>query len=133
MPPETPLLDRSQIQRIQELAESALDRLPFGAIQLDKDGTILAYNQTEAELVGRKKESVVGRNFFTDVAPCTDVKEFAGQFREGIQKGDLHTVFPFTFALTRGPLKVWITLFYNEQSGSAWVFVHHDRRPPEEK
>lgn len=64
------LIDRAEIERIEGLGEKELDRLPFGAIRLDKAGKILNYNQTEAELSGRKKESVIGKNFFTEVAPC---------------------------------------------------------------
>jgi photoactive yellow protein len=127
MQPKKTRIDRAEVERIEGLSESALDRLPFGAIRLDKDGTILRYNQTEADLVGRKKENVIGKNFFTDVAPCTNVQEFAGQFREGIEKGFLHTVFPYVFALASGPLKVWVTLFYNDENDSAWVFVHNHR------
>ena len=71
---------------IDTMSEGELDKLPFGAIQLDRTGIILSYNRTEANLTGRDPRRVIGRNFFTDVAPCTNVKEFAGRFREGIEK-----------------------------------------------
>jgi photoactive yellow protein len=121
-------IGRAEIERIQGLGEKDLDRLPIGAIRLDKEGRILSYNQTEADLAGRKKEAVLGKSFFTDVAPCTNVQEFAGKFREGVQKGSLHTVFPYIFDFQMDPRNVWVTLFYSNETDTAWVFVRDDRR-----
>jgi photoactive yellow protein len=122
------LIGRAEIERIQGLGESQLDLLPFGAIRLDREGTILSYNRTEAELAGRKKESVLGKNFFTDVAPCANVQEFAGKFREGVEAGSLHTVFPYIFDYQMDPRNVWVTLFYSRETDTTWVFVRDDRR-----
>jgi photoactive yellow protein len=122
------LIDRAEIERIERMGERELDQLPLGAIRLDRNGTILAYNQTEADLAGRKKENVLGKNFFTDVAPCTNVQEFAGKFREGVQTGKLHTVFPYIFDFEMDPRNVWVTLFYSNVTETAWVFVRDDRR-----
>src|SRR5690349_5899699 len=122
------LIDRAEIERIERMGERELDQLPLGAIRLDRNGTILAYNQTEADLAGRKKENVIGKNFFTDVAPCTNVQEFAGKFRDGVQTGKLHTVFPYIFDFQMDPRNVWVTLFYSNVTDTAWVFVRDDRR-----
>ena len=122
------LIGRAEIERIQNLGENELDRLPIGAIRLDREGKILSYNQTEADLAGRRKEAVLGKNFFTDVAPCTNVQEFAGKFREGVQKGSLHTVFPYIFDFQMDPRNVWVTLFYSNETDTAWAFVRDDRR-----
>jgi photoactive yellow protein len=125
--PESPI-GRAEIERIESLSEQQLDELPFGAIRLDREGRILAYNRAESELSGRRRESVVGRNFFAEVAPCTDVPDFAGRFREGVAKGSLHTVFPYVFDHQMEPRNVWVTLFYSHETGTAWVFVRDDRR-----
>jgi photoactive yellow protein len=122
------LIGRADIERIQGFTEPELDKLPFGAIRLDKAGTILAFNQAEAELSGRRKETVLGKNFFTEVAPCTNVQEFAGRFREGVAVGRLHTVFPYVFDYKMDPRNVWVTLFYSNETDTAWVFVRDDRR-----
>lgn len=122
------LVGRIDIERIEKFGEPELDQLPFGAIRLDKDGTILSYNKAEATLSGRKREKVMGKNFFTDVAPCTNVQDFAGTFREGVRKGSLHVVFPYIFDFEMEPLHVWVTLFYSNETDTAWVFVRDDRR-----
>jgi len=122
------LVGRADIERIERFGEPELDQLPFGAIHLDKEGKILSFNQAESDLSGRKKEKVVGKNFFTDVAPCANVQEFAGKFREGVRKGALHVVFPYVFDYEMDPRQVWVTLFYSNQTDTAWVFVRDDRR-----
>jgi photoactive yellow protein len=48
------------------------DALPFGVVAMVPDGTVTAYNTAEAALSGLTPSRVVGRNFFTSVAPCTN-------------------------------------------------------------
>ena len=111
------------LESISRMSEAQLDELPFGAIRLDRDGKILSYNMSESKLTGRTKERVIGRNFFTEVAPCTNVVAFAGRFREGMAKKDLHAIFPYRFDFQMAPRDVTVTLFYSRQTDSAWVFV----------
>jgi len=108
---------------IDIMSEEELDKLPFGAIRLDRNGTILSYNRAEANLTGRDPRRVIGRNFFTEVAPCTNVQAFAGRFREGVERGDMHTIFPFRFDFEMAPRDVSVTLFYSKNTDSAWVFI----------
>jgi len=65
----------------------------------------------------------VGRNFFRDVAPCTDVQDFHGRFKEGVARKQMHVKFRYHFAFKQNPRDVTVTLFYSTQSGSIWVFV----------
>lgn len=101
-----------------------LDALPFGAIQLDDRGTILRYNKAEERIAGRTGSDVVGKNFFTDVAPCTRVRRFLGAFQAGIERRDLNEVFDFTFQFVAGPRDVRIRMIYSEaQLPCVWIFV----------
>ena len=100
-----------------------LDTLPFGAIRLDNDGRIVSYNMTEGRLTGRVPQKVIGKNFFTEVAPCTNVQGFAGKFRAGVARQDMHEIFPYRFDFEMAPRDVTVTLFYSKQTDSAWVFV----------
>lgn len=115
--------DINQLESVTRMNEQQLDTLPFGAIRLDHDGRILSYNSTEAKLTGRDPKRVMGRNFFTEVAPCTNVQAFAGRFREGVAKGDMHVIFPYRFDFEMAPRDVTVTLFYSKQTETAWVFV----------
>ena len=118
-----------ELESIDKMAESDLDELPFGAIGLDRNGKVLSYNKAESNLTGRKKELVIGKNFFTEVAPCTNVQAFAGKFREGVARGEMHEIFPYRFDFKMAPRDVTVTLFYSKQTDSAWVFVRESKVP----
>jgi photoactive yellow protein len=66
---------------VDDLDDASLDELPFGVVCLASDGLILRYNVAEGRLARLDPSTVVGRNFFTDVAPCTYTEEFYGRFR----------------------------------------------------
>ena len=112
-----------ELESIGRMNEQQLDGLPFGAIRLDKDGKVLSYNAAEGKITGRDPKAVIGKNFFTDVAPCTNVQAFAGRFREGVGKKDMHVIFPYRFDFQMAPRDVSVTLFYSKQTDTAWVFV----------
>jgi photoactive yellow protein len=106
------------------LGEEELDRLPFGMIQLDRDATVLRYNQTESELTRVAKGDAVGRNFFDEVAPCTKVQEFHGRFLEGVEAKRLYAPFNYEFKFRDGRRKdVVITMFYSHGTDTVWVLV----------
>lgn len=112
-----------QLHEISAMNPEQLDALPFGVIRLDATGKVLTFNSSEAKLTGRDPKRVIGKNFFTQVAPCTNVKAFAGRFREGMAKKEMHIIFPYRFDFEMAPRDVSVTLFYSAQNDSAWVFV----------
>lgn len=67
---------------VSRLSPNELDTLPYGLICLDAQGRVVHYNDTESRLARLPKERVVGKSFFGEVAPCTRVREFEGQFLE---------------------------------------------------
>lgn len=104
------------------LSSAELDALPYGMIQLDSQGTILRYSSAETRLSGLSASETVGRNFFRDVAPCTQVAEFFGRFEDGVRARQLDAVFNFRFSF-RPPKDVRIHLFYSKATRSVWVKV----------
>jgi photoactive yellow protein len=67
------------IRMADTLTDAELDALPVGAILLDTEGRVLRYNRAEASLARLSPGEVIGRNFFSEVAPCTRVREFQGR------------------------------------------------------
>jgi photoactive yellow protein len=126
---EAPRLDgdaRTVLHHMKEVAgltPEALDQLPFGVIRVDREGKVLAYNATEARLAGKVAGEVIGKNFFEDVAPCTNVQDFAGRFRDGIARGRIHETFPYRFPFETGPVHVMVTIHHEKASDHAWIFV----------
>jgi len=110
-------------QKIDTMKESELDALPLGAIQLDAQGNILQYNVFESRLANVPKNMAIGKNFFREVAPCTDVKEFYGHFKKGVAAKKLHEKFRYHFSFKKNPRDVVITLFYSSMTQTVWVFV----------
>src|SRR5579885_1715643 len=108
---------------VDSMNELELDQLPHGAIQLSTDGRVLKFNAYESKLANLKKEKVVGKNFFKEVAPCTDVQEFYGRFRTGVVEKKLHENFRYHFAFKQNPRDVTVTLFYSGITETVWVFV----------
>jgi len=118
----------SFVQRaINSVSQKELDSLPYGVIQVDAEGVVLRYNAFEAGLSGLSKQKVVGKNFFTQIAPCTDLQEFRGRFRKGIAEGKLQCTFRYHFAFQKNPRDVTVTLFYNQADRSVWILVQADK------
>ncbi len=109
--------------RMSDLSEKEVDELPFGAIELDAQGKILRFNRYESSLSGVQRNNAVGKQFFTEVAPCTNVKAFYGRFKEGVANKKMHEKFRFHFAFKQNPRDVTVTLMYSESTKSVWVFV----------
>jgi photoactive yellow protein len=108
---------------IDSLSTVELDSLPFGVIQLDRTGKILKYNDYESKLAGIKVSNAIGKNFFTELAPCTDVQAFRGHFTEGVDKKELYVTFQYHFSFKKNPRDVTVTLFYSKITESTWVFI----------
>ncbi|MCC5811015.1 MAG: photoactive yellow protein [Ectothiorhodospiraceae bacterium] len=108
---------------LANMKEGDIDQLAFGAIQLDGTGRILQYNAAEGDITGRDPKAVIGKNFFKDVAPCTNSKEFRGRFDEGVQSGDLNTMFEYVFDYEMKPTKVKVHMKKALVGNSYWIFV----------
>jgi photoactive yellow protein len=108
---------------LARLSAREVDQLAFGAVQLDGKGTILQYNAAEAGITGRNAGDVMGKNFFRDVAPCTNSPAFKGTFDDGVRAGNLNTMFEYVFDYDMSPTKVKIHMKKAIADDSYWIFV----------
>lgn len=106
-----------------KMSSTEINDLAFGAIELDASGKILKYNAAEADITGRNAASVIGKNFFRDVAPCTSTPKFKGVFDAGVKAGDLNTMFEYVFDYKMAPTKVKIHMKKSISGASFWIFV----------
>ncbi|MCU0634853.1 MAG: PAS domain-containing protein [Gemmatimonadaceae bacterium] len=111
------------LQQVDEMSPADLDALPYGMIQLDSTGRILKYNAVESRLASIAKTEAIGRQFFTEVAPCTKVQQFYGAFKDGVANESLDTTFQFHFAFKKHPRDVTVRLFYSRRTRTVWVVV----------
>ena len=110
---------------LEDMKADERDELPYGIIKLNEAGTILEYNVTESSITGRSQFDVLGKNFFTDIAPCTKTPEFYGKFEEGFKKQFLNTVFDYLFDYKMTPVRVKIHMVYvkTNQTACVWIIV----------
>jgi photoactive yellow protein len=91
-------------------------------IKVDDEGIVEFFNQWESELSGVKKEEAEGRNFFTQVAPCTNNRLFRGRFKKGVRRGELDETFTYTYTYKMRPTLVEVHM-YRDESGNNWIMV----------
>jgi len=108
---------------VAKLNEKEIDDLAFGAIEIDKNGKILRYNSAESSITGRKKEDVIGKNFFDEVAPCAKTEQFYGKFKEGVKNGNLNVIFEYVFDYKMVPTKVKVHMKKSLVGETYWIFV----------
>ena len=105
-------------QEQPEIDFATLDLLPYGIIVVDETGLILYYNAREEQIANRRKADVLGKNFFTEIAPCTQVQEFFGRFQETMHRVGMVANFHFHFPFPERPRDVEITLTSFQKEGS---------------
>jgi photoactive yellow protein len=108
---------------LASMNEKQLDDLAFGAVQLDPTGAILAYNVAEGSITGRDPKSVIGKNFFTEVAPCTNSKGFRDVFDNGVKAGRLNALLEWTFDNKMAATKVQVHMKKAAVGEKYWIFV----------
>ncbi|MCU0685401.1 MAG: PAS domain-containing protein [Polyangiaceae bacterium] len=123
-PPFNPLEVDSQ-------TDAALDALPFGVVCLDAAGTILRYNLAEARLARLDRAEVLGRHFFYEIAPCTNVPAFEGRVRAFLTAPGGHPTeaFSFLFDFQFGAQQVDVELVRAE-GGRVYLLINRRRFLP---
>jgi PAS domain S-box-containing protein len=57
------------VEYLLRLTPEEADALPYGLIMLDRSGRVIGYNEAESQLSRLDRPSVLGRNFFLEIAP----------------------------------------------------------------
>jgi photoactive yellow protein len=100
-----------------------LDALSFGLVAMALDGTVQHYSAAEAELTGLRPDRVVGRNFFTDVAPCTNNHIVAQRF---LDEPEIDTEIDYVFTFRLAPIRVRLRLL--KRRGAARMYLAVKKR-----
>ena len=109
-------------EKLRHASDEQRDNAPFGIIKVDDEGEVEFFNQYESDLSGMDPDDVVGRNFFTQVAPCTNNRLFRGRFKKGVRRGELDETFTYTYTYKMRPTLVDVHL-YRDESGNNWITV----------
>ena len=103
---------------LETAAHAEVDGLPFGVVTMAHDGTVEHYNVAEAALTGLTPERVVGRNFFTSVAPCTNNFMVAHRFDT---EAEIDATIDYVFTFRLAPMKVPLRLM--KRVGSQLMYL----------
>jgi len=100
--------------------EASLDALDFGVIGMQRDGVVTSYNAYESRMAGLSRTRVMGKHFFTEVAPCTNNFLVASRFEECAV---LDEQLPYVFTVRMRPRAVELRLVKAHDSASQYILV----------
>lgn len=90
--------------------QASLSAPPFGLLELDAAGTVVRYSPAFEQSPEVRSDDVLGRNFFTEVMPATEVRDQQARFRLFMTQGQTRDQFSTTFPSEQGRIKVQILL-----------------------
>jgi len=109
-------------ERLRTYSADALNDAPFGIVAVDDDGVVQFYNRYESEMSGVDREKAVGKNFFNQLAPCSNNRIFQGRFKKGVRTGEMDERFNYTFTYKMRPTLVDIRL-HRDDANNNWILV----------
>lgn len=112
------------IPRLGELTVDEANNVPFGVIQVDREGRIQLYNRCESNLAGVQQDQATGQNFFTELAPCLNNDQVWGQFKRGVESGSMDVQISTMLAYRMRPASAHLRLYKHPPTSSYWVFVN---------
>lgn len=100
---------------LESMSHEAFDAFDFGLVKMDRGGQILAYNKYEAELSSNRQNEVLGKNFFTQVAPCTNNFMVAEKYKSDQTELDEFLDYVFTYRIKPTPVRLRLLTHKNSQ------------------
>ncbi len=117
-PADTLELDAADLfDALNAASAHELDALAFGVVRMNEALEVVAYNRAEAALSGLDPAWVLGRRFFTEVAPCTNNHLVADKYRRA---GDLDDRLEYVLTFHMRPVRVELRLLRRE--AHAWSY-----------
>jgi photoactive yellow protein len=111
------------LAKLGEANAAELDTLSFGVVGMALDGVVTSYNTTESQLTGLTPRNVIGRHFFSHVAPCTNNFMVGYRFETEPMIDD---VVDYVFTLRMQATKIRLRLM--KQTGLSTMFLAVERR-----
>jgi photoactive yellow protein len=105
---------------LEHSSPEARDGLPFGVITMVPGGVVEHYNKAESALSGLRPSRVIGRNFFTSVAPCTNNFMIAHRFET---EPEIDDVCDYVFTFRIAPLRVRLRMLQCQAARSCYLVV----------
>lgn len=104
---------------LSTMGEAAVDELPFGVVGLGSENMVELYNTHEERYSGLPRGVVVGRHFFSDVAPCMNNYMVA----ERLAESPLDVTLPYVLTFRMRPTPVRLRLLRASEASRRWVLI----------
>jgi photoactive yellow protein len=85
------------------------------------DGEVVDYNLWESKMAGLSKERVLARNFFSEIAPCTNNYMIAERF---LNEPELDATLDYVFTLRMKPTVVKLRLLVSATADHIYLLVN---------
>ncbi|MGF1454156.1 MAG: hypothetical protein ACFB6R_02130 [Alphaproteobacteria bacterium] len=106
--------------RLERSGPAEWDEAGLGLIAMNKEGDVLRYNAHESKLAGLSEATVLGRHFFTDVAPCTNNFLIASRYEED---EELDEVVDYVFTVRMKARAVKLRMLKKADSETMYLVV----------
>jgi photoactive yellow protein len=80
---------------LDDQPNNILDTLQFGVVKMDLVANVVYYNKEESAITGVLKENAIGKNFFAQIAPCTNNFLVAEKYRKEFLDEQVQYVFTY--------------------------------------
>jgi len=112
--------------RIEQLSNAERDKLPFGVIHLDREGTVLFYSDTERRQSGNANPPM-GQNFYA--ISCMGSDAFRGRVQRALEDGpvDLEIAWPRDYGGVKRELRIRVQ---SANDGGVWLCIERDQPEP---
>lgn len=105
---------------LDQMDQQTMDQVDFGVIRMDRNGVIKAYNAYEQELSGNQLSEVLEKDFFKQIAPCTNNFMVAEKYHSD-QELDEEIDYVFTYRMQ--PTKVKLRMLANPEEEHQYLLV----------
>jgi photoactive yellow protein len=95
------------------------NHVEFGIVAMALDSVVTSYNRWESQLSGLRPSDVIGKHFFTEVAPCTNNFMVALRYDEE----DLDATVNYVFSYRLRPTPVRLRLLKSTKMGRQFMIV----------
>jgi photoactive yellow protein len=112
--------DTTGLAQLESMSAQGLDALAFGVVRMRPGGDVVAYNVWESKMAGLSKERVLARNFFSEVAPCTNNYMVAERF---MGEPELDATLDYVFTLRMKPTAVKLRLLKSATAEHMYLLV----------
>jgi len=112
--------DTTGLAQLEAMSPQGLDEMAFGVVRMRSDGEVVGYNLWESRMAGLSKERVLARNFFSEVAPCTNNFMVAERF---MTEPELDAELDYVFTLRMKPTAVKLRLLRSATAEHMYLLV----------